>query len=255
MTAITKDKITLADKTANPTAVGELLRNGNNLFYHDGTTATQLDNEVLSTKGDILGYDTAKKRIPVGTNDQVLTADSTNANGLLWKTASGGGKLELLGTYREASASGTTQKFEGSWDLDAVYSELRVIITGVTNASMNLLLKLNDHASGYRTYSLNQETTTLTGGSATGQSSFAIQEGNAGGDSYPFTVELTIRYTGTGDTFMVMSRCYAIVNQQYFMVGDVSPTSSSGVITDVEILTTVQAWKIGTQIDLYGVKI
>jgi hypothetical protein len=40
---------------------------------------------VLTHKGDIVGYDTARKRIGVGTNDQVLTADSTNANGLAWK--------------------------------------------------------------------------------------------------------------------------------------------------------------------------
>jgi hypothetical protein len=44
---------------------------------------------VLTTKGDIVGYDTARKRIGVGVNDQILTADSTNANGLAWKTSSG----------------------------------------------------------------------------------------------------------------------------------------------------------------------
>ena len=43
---------------------------------------------VLTTKGDIVGYDTARKRIGVGINDDVLTADSTNANGLAWKTPS-----------------------------------------------------------------------------------------------------------------------------------------------------------------------
>ncbi len=42
MTIFTNNKITLADKTTNPSAVGELARNGNNLFYHDGTVEYKL---------------------------------------------------------------------------------------------------------------------------------------------------------------------------------------------------------------------
>jgi hypothetical protein len=39
-----------------------------------------------TTKGDLAGFDTASKRIPVGSNAQVLTADSTQALGLKWAT-------------------------------------------------------------------------------------------------------------------------------------------------------------------------
>lgn len=42
----------------------------------------------LTTKGDIFGYDTDDTRIPVGTDDQVLTADSTASAGVAWKTPS-----------------------------------------------------------------------------------------------------------------------------------------------------------------------
>lgn len=45
----------------------------------------------LTTKGDIWGYNTGNARIPVGTNGQVLTADSTNALGVAWTTPSSGG--------------------------------------------------------------------------------------------------------------------------------------------------------------------
>lgn len=44
---------------------------------------------VLTTKGDILGYSTVLARIPVGTNGQVLTADSTQTLGVKWDTAAG----------------------------------------------------------------------------------------------------------------------------------------------------------------------
>ena len=45
---------------------------------------------ILTTKGDILGYDTAPNRVPIGSDGQVLTADSTKALGLKWAAASGG---------------------------------------------------------------------------------------------------------------------------------------------------------------------
>jgi hypothetical protein len=44
----------------------------------------------LTTKGDVWGYSTANARIPVGTNGQVLTADSTQALGLKWAAPSAG---------------------------------------------------------------------------------------------------------------------------------------------------------------------
>jgi hypothetical protein len=44
----------------------------------------------LTTKGDLYGYDTADARIPIGSDAQVLTADSTQALGLKWAAASSG---------------------------------------------------------------------------------------------------------------------------------------------------------------------
>ena len=43
----------------------------------------------LTTKGDIWGYNTTDARIPVGTNGQVLTANSSNALGVSWQTPAG----------------------------------------------------------------------------------------------------------------------------------------------------------------------
>ena len=42
---------------------------------------------ALTTKGDLLGYAAAAARIPVGANGTVLTADSTNANGVSFQAA------------------------------------------------------------------------------------------------------------------------------------------------------------------------
>jgi len=47
----------------------------------------------LTNKGDLHGYSSSNTRIPVGANDTVLTADSSEALGLKWAAASGGATL------------------------------------------------------------------------------------------------------------------------------------------------------------------
>lgn len=70
------------------------------LIDHNGNISTGASgSSPLTTKGDLYGYDTANDRIPVGTNGQVLTADSTQALGLKWATpGSGSGPSIVAGT-------------------------------------------------------------------------------------------------------------------------------------------------------------
>ena len=78
----------------------------------DGTIALTSDigsGTNLTTKGDLEAYTTTQTRLAVGTNDQVLTSDSTAAAGIAWKDAAGGGKvLQVLNVQDGALASGTT---------------------------------------------------------------------------------------------------------------------------------------------------
>lgn len=63
----------------------------------------------LTTKGDIYGFSTVNDRLPVGSNGQVLYADSTQALGLKWGPVASGAGTILVGTYASAPASPAAQ--------------------------------------------------------------------------------------------------------------------------------------------------
>jgi hypothetical protein len=65
-------------------------------------------NPPLTTKGDLYGFSTVPARVPVGTNGQVLTADSTATNGVAWATPAGGGKVLQVVSFVSSSTNSTT---------------------------------------------------------------------------------------------------------------------------------------------------
>lgn len=50
------------------------------------TIGTLPDDGIVTTKGDLYGFSTVPARIPVGTNGDVLTAASADAEGIVWQT-------------------------------------------------------------------------------------------------------------------------------------------------------------------------
>lgn len=50
----------------------------------------------VTTKGDLQGFSTVSARVPIGTDGQILTADSAQALGLKWATGGGGGASSAL---------------------------------------------------------------------------------------------------------------------------------------------------------------
>jgi hypothetical protein len=72
------------------------------------------DQVPLTTKGDLLTFDTADTRLGVGTNGHVLTADSAEATGIKWAAPAGGGAIAYLGQGTMSAAVSAT--------LDSVFS-------------------------------------------------------------------------------------------------------------------------------------
>lgn len=94
---------TTAENAAFTGAEGELTvdTQTNSLNVHDGSTVggnaiTGGGASVLTTKGDVATFSTVDARLPVGSDDQVLTADSAEATGVKWATPSAGAGMPAI---------------------------------------------------------------------------------------------------------------------------------------------------------------
>lgn len=91
---------------------------GTTVLYGDGTWKAAPGGgggmtDPLTTKGDLIVRGTSTTRLAVGTNGQVLTADSSAANGVKWAIPSGGGSSSW--NIRAVNTGGTTAAADNDW--------------------------------------------------------------------------------------------------------------------------------------------
>jgi hypothetical protein len=106
----------------------------------------------LTTKGDLYGFSTSDARIPIGTNNQVLTADSTQALGLKWATPASGAGMTFIAAETFSAVSSVT--FNSVFT--STYRNYLVLFdwTGSANNSCKIRLRASgtdDTSSNYNT--------------------------------------------------------------------------------------------------------
>lgn len=118
----------------------------------DTTLKTQIDAQIpdslLTTKGDILAATGASTpaRLGVGTNGQVLTADSAESTGMKWATAASGG-MTLISSTTLTGASITLSS------IPQTYNDLRIIVQAYKPSVDNEVLSMrvnSDSSALYR---------------------------------------------------------------------------------------------------------
>jgi len=78
---------------------------GKRLIGSVGLASSGVPDDLLTTKGDTHGYSSTNARIPIGDDDDVLTADSSEALGLKWSPPSASGTLlKVTKSYTDVSA-------------------------------------------------------------------------------------------------------------------------------------------------------